>query len=96
MRFVFVHCCRHTNQLDELNIRSATGKLQSCCRLDFWCPVVNCICIFHCCKKLHVETVCQDDSCVHPKLGMLKSLFSDIRFSEAKIRFFSIIVYQPT
>jgi len=27
---------------------------------------------------------------------MLKSFFSDIRFSEPKIRFFSIIVYQPT
>jgi len=27
---------------------------------------------------------------------MSKSFFSDIRFSEAKIRFFSIIVYQPT
>ena len=26
---------------------------------------------------------------------MLKSFFSDIRFSEPKIRFFSIIVYQP-
>ena len=24
MRFVFVHCCRHTNQRDEL---SATGRL---------------------------------------------------------------------
>ena len=29
-------------------------------------------------------------------LGMLKSIFSDTRFSEAKIRFFSIIVYQLT
>ena len=29
-------------------------------------------------------------------LGMLKSFFSDIRFSEPKIRFFAIIVYQPT
>ena len=29
-------------------------------------------------------------------LGTLESFFSDIRFSEPKIRFFPIIVYQPT
>jgi len=50
-RVVFVHRCRHTNQLNELNIQSATGRLESCCRLDFWYPVVYCVCIFHCCKN---------------------------------------------
>jgi len=35
MRFVFVHCCRHTDQLDELNIQSATGRLDFCCCLVY-------------------------------------------------------------
>ena len=33
---------------------------------------------------------------VPSRVGMLKSFFPDIRFSEPKILFFSIIVYQPT